>query len=84
MLTDARAYVRAPAQQNFGPQLIETLEQFGISATDVAKLRAAGYYTVEAVAFASKRKLAEIKGVSEQKATKIQEVALPPHACQCG
>ena len=46
-----------------------------MSATDVAKLRAASYFTVEAVAFASKRKLAEIKGISEVKAQKIQEAA---------
>lgn len=43
----------------------------GISAADVKKLEEAGYYTVEAVAFAPKKALLAIKGVSEAKADKI-------------
>lgn len=54
-----------------GPLLIQTLEQNGISATDVKKLEEKGYYTVESVAFASKKALLEIKGISEAKADKI-------------
>ncbi|XP_042886472.1 DNA repair protein RAD51 homolog A-like [Penaeus japonicus] len=54
-----------------GPLLINTLEQNGISATDVKKLEEKGYYTVESVAFAPKKALLEIKGISEAKADKI-------------
>ncbi|XP_071529237.1 DNA repair protein RAD51 homolog 1 isoform X2 [Panulirus ornatus] len=54
-----------------GPMLINTLERNGISAADVKKLEEAGYYTVEAVAFAPKKALLTIKGVSEAKADKI-------------
>lgn len=54
-----------------GPLLIQTLEQNGISATDVKKLEEKGYYTVESVAFAPKKALLEIKGISEAKADKI-------------
>ncbi|KAG0695240.1 DNA repair protein RAD51 1 [Chionoecetes opilio] len=54
-----------------GPMLIQTLEQNGIAATDVKKLEEAGYYTVEAVAFAPKKALLSIKGISEAKADKI-------------
>ncbi|KAK3858201.1 hypothetical protein Pcinc_034853 [Petrolisthes cinctipes] len=54
-----------------GPLLIHTLEQNGISATDVKKLEEAGYYTVESVAFAPKKALLGIKGISEAKADKI-------------
>lgn len=46
-------------------------QQNGISATDVKKLEEAGFYTVEAVAFAPKKALLKIKGISEAKADKI-------------
>lgn len=52
--------------------LIEKLEECGISATDIKKLRENGYYTVESVAYATLRALCEVKGISEMKATKIQ------------
>ncbi|XP_050726587.1 DNA repair protein RAD51 homolog A-like [Eriocheir sinensis] len=54
-----------------GPMLIQTLEQNGILAADVKKLEEAGFYTVEAVAFAPKKALLSIKGISEAKADKI-------------
>ena len=43
----------------------------GISAADIKKLEDAGYFTVEAVAFAPKKILVIIKGISEAKADKI-------------
>ena len=43
----------------------------GISGTDVKKLEEAGFYTVESVAFAPKKTLLAIKGISEAKADKI-------------
>ena len=46
-------------------------QQQGISATDVKKLEEAGYYTVESIAFAPKKSLLAIKGISEAKADKI-------------
>lgn len=55
--------------------LVESLESSGVAASDLAKLKQAGYHTVEAVAYATKRRLCEIKGVSEAKAAKIQEAA---------
>ncbi|XP_046658363.1 DNA repair protein RAD51 homolog A [Homalodisca vitripennis] len=57
--------------EDFGPQLINKLEGQGISAADVKKLEEAGYHTVEAVAFAPKKHLTTIKGISEAKADKI-------------
>ena len=36
-------------EEQFGPLLVATLEQHGIAATDVKKLVAAGFYTVESV-----------------------------------
>lgn len=43
----------------------------GILASDIKKLEEAGYHTVEAIAFAPKKQLITIKGISEQKADKI-------------
>ncbi|KAJ8269935.1 hypothetical protein GJAV_G00108430 [Gymnothorax javanicus] len=47
------------------------LEQCGISASDVKKLEDAGFHTIEAVAYAPKKELLNIKGISEAKADKI-------------
>jgi len=63
-------------EEQFGPLLVATLEQHGIAGADVKKLMAAGFYTVESVVYAPKKKLMEIKGVSEQKADKIQLEAM--------
>ena len=51
---------------------ISRLEQCGISAQDVKKLRDAGYHTVEAVTFVPRKGLIAVKGISEQKADKVQ------------
>ncbi|XP_076785614.1 DNA repair protein RAD51 homolog 1 isoform X2 [Arvicanthis niloticus] len=58
-------------EESFGPQPISRLEQCGINANDVKKLEEAGYHTVEAVAYAPKKELINIKGISEAKADKI-------------
>jgi len=47
------------------------LQQHGISAVDVKKLQAAGFFTVESVAFSTKKALIAVKGVSDTKADKI-------------
>lgn len=43
----------------------------GITSGDIKKLQEAGYHTVESVAFAPKKNLLAIKGISEAKADKI-------------
>ena len=47
------------------------LQANGIGASDIKKLEEAGYFTVEAVAYAPKKSLLVIKGISEAKADKI-------------
>ena len=47
------------------------LQAHGLTAGDVKKLEEAGYHTVEAVAFAPKKALVSIKGISDAKADKI-------------
>uniref|UniRef100_T1IIF6 DNA repair protein RAD51 homolog n=1 Tax=Strigamia maritima TaxID=126957 RepID=T1IIF6_STRMM len=61
----------AAEEETFGPQLINKLEAQGIPAADIKKLADAGFHTVEAVAFAPKKQLLTIKGISEAKAEKI-------------
>ena len=68
--------VQLTAGSWFGPLIIGRLEQHGISATDMKKLQEAGFYTVESVMYATKKKLTEIKGGREQKADKIQIEAM--------
>lgn len=58
-----------------GPRLINELEQAGINATDINKLKEAGMHTVDAVAMATRRQLVAIKGISEVKADKMLKAA---------
>ncbi|CAN6648524.1 DNA repair protein Rad51p [Trichomonascus vanleenenianus] len=56
--------------------LVDSLQGIsGISASDVRKLKAAGYSTVRRVALTPKRNLVEIKGISDAKADTILRVA---------
>lgn len=48
-----------------------SVQQCGISASDIKKLEDAGFHTIEAVAYAPKKELLNIKGISEAKADKI-------------
>lgn len=43
----------------------------GITSGDLKKLMESGYYTVESVAYALKKNLMLIKGISDQKAEKL-------------
>ena len=53
---------------------VEELENFGVNKTDIQKLKAGGYNTVESIAHSTLRKLIEVKGISEQKALKLKEI----------
>jgi DNA repair protein RAD51 len=44
-------------------------------APDIKKLREAGYHTIEAVAYATKKELGNIKGLSDNKVEKVVEAA---------
>jgi len=50
---------------------VSKLEGNGITAADIKKLTEGGFFTVTAVATATKRALIAIKGISEQKADKL-------------
>ncbi|OXA42706.1 DNA repair protein RAD51 homolog 1 [Folsomia candida] len=63
-----------------GPQLLKTLEGNGITSGDIKKLQEAGFHTVESVAYAPKKALIAVKGISETKADKllIESIKLVP------
>jgi DNA repair protein RAD51 len=61
---------------------IEKLEGSGITAGDIAKLKANGFVSAEAVAYAPMKQLTAINGISEAKATKLHEAA--GKLCQMG
>ena len=52
---------------------IEELENYGISKTDIAKLKAGGYNTVQSISNAALRQLTTVKGISDQKAQKLKD-----------
>ena len=54
---------------------IKVLQNFGISSSDIKKLQDMGYHTIESIAYANKKKLIEIRGISEIKAEKIHTEA---------
>ena len=49
-------------------------QESGIGAADVKKLVDAGVHTVEGLARSSRRRLAEIRGLSEQKVEKLKQI----------
>ena len=58
-----------------GPIPIQTLTTKGVSAGDIKKLIEGGVHTVECLAHMSKKELCAIKGISENKVEKLQQVA---------
>eukprot|EP00897_Mesotaenium_endlicherianum_P007298 jgi/Mesen1/6597/ME000338S05781 len=59
-----------------GPIPLEQLEAVGIPSSDLKKLKDGGIYTVEGLAYTSKKELLKLKGISEAKADKLLEAAM--------
>jgi len=62
-------------EQMVNYQTLEVLIEHGIAANDIQKLNDAGFHTVESIAHATTRKLADVKGISEAKVNKLKVVA---------
>eukprot|EP00477_Mikrocytos_mackini_P000484 GAHX01000515.1.p1 GENE.GAHX01000515.1~~GAHX01000515.1.p1 ORF type:complete len:347 (+),score=65.03 GAHX01000515.1:54-1094(+) len=60
----------------YEPTPISRLEAAGINATDIKKLQEAGLQTVEAISYTPRKKLIDIKGISDVKADKILTEAM--------
>ncbi|KAL8271335.1 hypothetical protein Esti_004774 [Eimeria stiedai] len=66
-------------QEQFIP--IEKLQNVGINAADINKLRASGYCTVLSVIQTTKKDLSLVKGLSEAKVEKLVEAAMKLELC---
>eukprot|EP00755_Sulcionema_specki_P011719 Sspe_Gene.7961::Locus_2699_Transcript_1_2_Confidence_0.667_Length_2269::g.7961::m.7961/K04482/RAD51; DNA repair protein RAD51 len=58
-----------------GPVPIQVLETQGIKAQDIKLLMDSGFWTVESVAYAPKKQLLQIKGLSDGKVDRIKQEA---------
>jgi DNA repair protein RAD51 len=65
----------AEEEQLVSYQTLNILAEHGIALNDIQKLNDAGFYTVESIAHATSRKLAEVKGISEAKVNKLKDIA---------
>ncbi|AAK39666.1 DNA repair protein Rad51 homolog (nucleomorph) [Guillardia theta] len=63
--------IEMPSTSNEQWKHISILESKGISLTDIKKLQDSGFHTIESLAYIPKKKLIEIRGISELKAEKI-------------
>ncbi|EAA17631.1 DNA repair protein rhp51 [Plasmodium yoelii yoelii] len=68
-----------PKEQQF--QEIEKLQDLGINAADINKLKGSGYCTILSLIQATKKELCNVKGISEVKVDKILEVASKIENC---
>ena len=58
-----------------GPMLIDRLQEHGVNAKDIERLKEKGFHTVESVAYATMKALGNVKGISDVKAEKLQAEA---------
>mmetsp|Transcript_56006 Transcript_56006/g.114476 ORF Transcript_56006/g.114476 Transcript_56006/m.114476 type:complete len:332 (-) Transcript_56006:197-1192(-) len=68
--------LKNPENENEPWTHIEILEHKGIPINDIKKLQKSGFYTIESVAYSTKKKLLEIRGISETKAENIISEAI--------
>eukprot|EP00111_Clytia_hemisphaerica_P015489 TCONS_00045736-protein len=54
-------------------QDIDMLQNHGINAADIKKIKTAGICTIKGIQMTTKKKLLQIKGISEAKVDKIKE-----------
>lgn len=59
-------------QTNFNE--IEKLQEYGINAADIAKLKSGGFCTISSIIMAPKKELTNVKGINEAKIEKILDV----------
>jgi len=74
-ISDEQGHEEVEEEESTGFHQIVELSNHGINNSDIQKLNDAGFCTVEAVAHATIRKLCDVKGISDQKAQKLKEVA---------
>lgn len=63
--------LRSKHWSRFSETVFWLWQQHGISGSDIRKLEEHGYHSVESLAYATKKQLIAVKGISETKADKI-------------
>jgi DNA repair protein RAD51 len=61
----------AEEEEAGGPKPVQVLEQYGVASGDIKKLMVSGFHTVESIAYAPKKAVHAVAGISENKADKI-------------
>jgi meiotic recombination protein DMC1 len=81
--SDGAAAAAAAAVATTGDDLLEIdrLTEAGVAAADIAKLKAAGIFTIPGIHMQCRKDLVAIKGLSEAKVDKIVEAAKKLSAC---
>ena len=67
--TDLTVTANENIELSFHP--IQELEQHGVQASEIKKLKTAGFCTVESIAFALTKEIEGVAGISDKKAEKI-------------
>merc|ERR1740129_329059 len=77
MSVDARAVAddAMEEEEEVPYDLVEKLQEAGINAADLKKLKDSGFNTSQSIVFAMRKELLGIKGLSDQKVDKIVEAA---------
>jgi DNA repair protein RAD51 len=60
--------------QDSGPHPILLLKEHGIPQSDISKLIEGGFNTIESIAMATRKTLVSVKGISDSKADKLQDI----------
>ncbi|XP_074596621.1 meiotic recombination protein DMC1/LIM15 homolog [Brevipalpus obovatus] len=72
---EEESFVQDEAGEEDTFQEVDKLMEQGIPSGDLKKLKAAGIYTIKGIHMVLRKKLLQIKGLSEQKVDKIREAA---------
>lgn len=64
---------RAPTVHRWWKSEISMLQKFGVAQTDITKMKAGGFHTVEAIWQTPTKELTDVKGMSEGKIAKIKD-----------
>jgi DNA repair protein RAD51 len=70
----ARDLNRQDNDTESGPMSLQKLKEHGITQSDISKLQEAGFHSIESVAMATKKTIAAVKGISDNKADKLLEL----------
>ena len=78
---EKRREMEVDEEESLSATPIDKLQDYGINAGDINKLKSAGICTVKGLLMVTKKELLNIKGISEQKIEKMIEAAQKTEVC---